>query len=58
MALARTLLSGTVQLDAHTLIQLSTSMFEALETSFACATWMYLPQMRILAALVIGMPVG
>lgn len=58
MALARSLLPGTMRLDMHTLIQLSSSMFEALETAFACATWMYLPQMRVLAALVIGMPVG
>ncbi|CAK9782323.1 unnamed protein product [Cutaneotrichosporon oleaginosum] len=57
LALARTLLPG-IRVDAPALIQLSSSMFEALETSLACASWMYLPQMRVLAALIVGMPAG
>ncbi len=57
MALARTLLPG-MRIDSQALIQLSSSMFEALETSLSCAAWMYLPQMRVLAALIVGMPAG
>ncbi|BEJ02764.1 hypothetical protein CcaverHIS631_0705590 [Cutaneotrichosporon cavernicola] len=57
MALANTLLPG-IRMDPQALIQLSSTMFEALETSLACATWVYLPQMRVLAALIVGMPAG
>ncbi|GMK59820.1 hypothetical protein CspeluHIS016_0900370 [Cutaneotrichosporon spelunceum] len=57
MALANTLLPEQ-RMDSQALIQLSSTMFESLETSLACATWIYLPQMRVLAALILGMPAG
>jgi hypothetical protein len=43
-------------LPRQALLALTASLFEAFEISLTCATWMFRPQMRVLYALLVGMP--
>lgn len=40
----------------QTLLSLTSQLFEALEISLGCAHWLFKPQMRVLHALLVGMP--